>query len=75
MLSSGDGSGFPHESVGGVEGRLGLAYPITRSFEVSIAGAYTRIFYAYNPTPGDANVAGGALDEMGNLSLALATML
>ena len=30
---------------------------------MSLSGAYTRLFYSFNPVPGDASVAGGALDE------------
>jgi hypothetical protein len=75
MLSSGDASAFPHESLGGVEARLGLAYSPAQSFEVSLGVTYTRIFYRYDPTPGDANVAGGALDQMANVSFAVAYVL
>ena len=42
------------------------------------AGYYCRnptFFYSMNPQPGDANVAGGALDEMARLSLGFAYLL
>jgi hypothetical protein len=54
---------FPRESVGGVEGHIGASYSLAKSWEVSLSGAYTRMFYSFNPVPGDASVAGGALDE------------
>jgi hypothetical protein len=54
---------FPRESVGGVQGRIGGSYALTTHFEVSLNAAYTRMFYSFNPLPGDATVAGGALDE------------
>jgi hypothetical protein len=54
---------FPRESVGGVEGHLGAAYSLARNWEVSVNAAYTRMFYSFNPVPGDSSVAGGALDE------------
>jgi hypothetical protein len=54
---------FPRESVGGVEGHLGASYALAKSWEVSLSAAYTRMFYSFNPVPGDASVAGGALDE------------
>ncbi|MGO8993719.1 MAG: hypothetical protein ACLQVI_10345 [Polyangiaceae bacterium] len=64
LLSTGYvGDLFPRQSVGGVEGHLGASYAIARSFELSVSGSYSRFFYSFNPVPGDANVAGGALDE------------
>jgi hypothetical protein len=73
VLSTGAMHGlFPRERAGGVEAEVGAAYDVTSGFEVSIAVAYTRFFYSMRPKPGDTNVAGGALDEMALLSLALA---
>jgi hypothetical protein len=66
------GAYFARGSVGGVEGRLGLARDLGFGFEVSIDVAYTRYFYAFNPQPGDAYVAGGALDQMAFGSLGVA---
>ena len=54
---------FPRESVGGVEGHLGASYAFTKNWQASLSAAYTRVFYSVNPVPGDASVAGGALDE------------
>jgi hypothetical protein len=66
VLSTGTvGTYFPRATVGGVEGALGAAYAIVGGLEVSIEVAYTRFFYSMNPQPGDAYVAGGALDQMG----------
>jgi len=80
VLSAGTSGGkmgalFPRESVGGVEARLGAAYLATAGLELSLGIAYTRFFYSMHPQPGDANVAGGALDEMARLSLGLAYLL
>jgi hypothetical protein len=66
---------FPRESVGGVDAFLGGAYSLAPHLELSVRLDYTRFFYAFNPHPGDANVAGGALDEMARLSLGLACPL
>jgi hypothetical protein len=66
---------FPRETVAGVDAFLGGAYSITTHLELSMRLDYTRFFYAFNPQPGDANVAGGALDEMAKLSLGLAYTL
>jgi hypothetical protein len=70
--TGGMGDFFTHEAVGGVEARVGAAYLLSRHFEVSLELDYTRFFFSFNPVPGDPGVAGGALDEMGRLSLALA---
>jgi hypothetical protein len=76
VLSSGKmGELFPRESVGGVEARIGAAYLVASGFELSLGIGYTRFFYSMHPQRGDANVAGGALDEMARLSLGLAYLL
>lgn len=54
---------FPRESVGGVEGHLGASYSLAKNWEVSLSAEYTRMFFSFNPVPGDGSVAGGALDE------------
>jgi hypothetical protein len=66
---------FPRETVAGADGFLGGAYSLARHLELSLRVDYTRFFYAFNPQPGDANVAGGAADEMTRLSLGLAYTL
>jgi hypothetical protein len=45
-----------------------------RNVELSLEVAYTRFFYTLNPQPGDALVAGGALDQMAFGSLGAAYM-
>jgi len=73
MLSTGDMAAlFPRESVGGFDARLTGAYRFGQNVELSLGVEYTRFFYSMNPVPGDANVAGGALDELAGLSLGLA---
>jgi hypothetical protein len=66
---------FPRLSVGGVQGRLGGAVAVTGPFEVQVIAEYRRYFYAMNPKPGDAYVAGGALDEYITLTAGLAVRL
>jgi len=76
VLTAGTISGvFPRESVGGMDAFLGGAYLLSPHLEVSARVAYTRFFYAFNPQPGDAHVAGGALDEMARVSLGLTYLL
>jgi hypothetical protein len=65
------GTYFPRATVGGVEGTIGAAYSLAYGFELSLEIAYTRFFYSMNPEPGDAYVAGGALDQMGRGALGL----
>ncbi len=73
VLSTGPVGGyFARESVGGVEGRLGVARSLGHRFEASLEVAYTRFFYSLNPQPGDTFVAGGALDQMAFGSLGIA---
>jgi hypothetical protein len=73
VLSTGDFAAlFPRASVGGVEVLLGVSDRITPAVELSLDVAYTRFFYNLLPQPGDAYVAGGALDEMAVVSLGLA---
>ena len=55
---------FPHAGVGGFEAALGPAFALSRAWELGVTASYRRFFYAMHPAPGDAHVAGGALDEM-----------
>jgi hypothetical protein len=72
VLSTGSvGTYFPRETVGGVEIRAGLAHGFGAGFQVSLEASYTRFFYTLNPAPGDAYVAGGALDQIASASLGL----
>jgi hypothetical protein len=66
---------FPRASMGGLEAGLGAAYAIGQNLEVSVGLKYNRYYYAFNPVMGDANVAGGALDEMEQVALGFGYML
>lgn len=63
---------FPRASAGGVDGRIGLGYAIVDALEARVSVFGRRYFYAMDPEPGDARVAGGALDQYfgGSLSIA-----
>jgi hypothetical protein len=67
-------SRFRETSFGGVELHAGIAVPIVRIFELRAEATYTRVFYSFQPTPGDLYVAGGALDQFVRANL-LATLL
>jgi hypothetical protein len=56
----------------GIEASLGAALPFAHAFELRLSGSYTRFFYSFDPVPGDAYVAGGALDQYLTGQLALA---
>jgi hypothetical protein len=73
VMSSGEvGDRFPRSRVGGVLAELGGAVTFATSFEARLTVSYRRFFYSMNPTPGDAYVAGGALDEFGGAQASLA---
>jgi hypothetical protein len=55
---------FRGASIGGVDLGGGLAVVIAAGFEARVGVDYMRWFSAFDPEPGDAYVAGGALDEM-----------
>jgi hypothetical protein len=65
---------FRDTSVGAIEVGGGLAVPIVRLFEMRATAVYTRAFYSFHPEPGDAYVAGGALDHFIRAQI-LATLL
>lgn len=63
-LEAGDvAARFRDATLGGIDVGGGLAVPIAYGFEARLTGQYVRWFYAFTPVPGDAYVAGGALDE------------
>jgi hypothetical protein len=66
---------FPRETVGGVEAHVGASFAVTPHWQASVGAAYTRFFYSFNPVPGDASVAGGALDEQTRVLAAFAYLM
>jgi hypothetical protein len=56
---------FTMSSVGGIDVRIGLAFPVSMGFEARLMAEYTRMFYAFEPVaePRDMYIAGGALDQ------------
>jgi hypothetical protein len=63
------GDSFPRATIGGVEGRAGVTQGFGPGLQLSLELAYTRFYYTLDPEPGDAYVAGGALDQMATASL------
>ncbi len=60
---------FRDSSIGGIDVGGGLVVPIALGFEAFVSAEYIRWFYAFAPVPGDAYVAGGALDEYIHLEI------
>ena len=73
ILSAGYvGSRFPRAQVGGVDVAAGLAVALPHDLALRLTGQYVRFFYDFRPQPGDAYIAGGAVDEFAVGELALA---
>lgn len=66
---------FPRATVGGVEACAGVTQAFGPGLQLSLELAYTRFFYTLNPEPGDAYVAGGALDQMVTGSIGVGYLL
>lgn len=63
---------FPNATGAGLRASLGVAFEVVESLEIRVAFDYQRYFLSMEPQPGDAFIAGGALDERmaGTLSVA-----
>lgn len=60
---------FRAPKVAGLDGDVGVAFRLTASIELRLAGRYTRYFASFAPQVGDALVAGGALDQQFQVGL------
>jgi hypothetical protein len=66
ILSAGqvqDDDWFPNASVGGIDVGLFGGYAVSKHFDLLAGVDMRRYFYSMNPEPGDARVAGGAVDQ------------
>jgi len=54
---------FPHMAVGGVDANVSVSYRFTPLIEARIGGDLRRYFYDMHSRAGDANIAGGAVDQ------------
>ena len=63
------GDQFPRGRGGIVDGRLGLVLPLGALVEARLWGEHTRAFFDLRPVPGDAYVAGGAVDSYSTVHL------
>ena len=62
---------FRDTTIGGIDADLGVAMVITKGTAISLSVGYTRFFSTFVPVPGDAYVAGGALDQFGGVKLGI----
>ncbi|HVK69224.1 MAG TPA: hypothetical protein VM694_32420 [Polyangium sp.] len=62
---------FRDTTIGGIDADLGVAFAFAKGTELSLSFGYTRLFSTFVPVPGDAYVAGGALDQFGGVKLGI----
>ncbi len=58
------GQNFRSPAAAGVDVSVSYAFRVADVVELYAAGEMTRYFYSFSPKPGDAWVAGGAVDQM-----------
>ena len=63
---------FPRLKAGGLDANFGIVLgPLLDRVELRLGVDYIRYWYSMNPEPGDANVAGGALDDYAGANVML----
>ncbi len=62
---------FPRLTGAGIDGRVALGYRLSRKLDVAVAASLRRYFFSMNPEPGDAQIAGGAVDQLISVSIGL----
>lgn len=62
---------FRDVTLNGIDARLGLAAEMTEGIRAHLVFDYTRFFSSFVPIPGDAYVAGGALDQYGSIQIGI----
>lgn len=62
---------FRDPTINGIDARLGLGLGIAKDTRLLLIFDYTRFFSSFVPIPGDAYVAGGALDQFGSVKLGI----
>jgi hypothetical protein len=66
------GTDFPHESIAGMDAKVGVALKLLPWMEARIVVNYTRVWASFNPHLGDTYVAGGGLDQFVNADFGVA---
>jgi hypothetical protein len=62
---------FPRMDVAGIDAGAFATWALARRFELRVAFSVQRYFFSLNPEPGDAYIAGGAIDQYLGTSLSL----
>jgi len=62
---------FRDVTLNGIDARLGVTAEITEGIRANLIFDYTRFFSTFIPVPGDAYVAGGALDQFGSFQIGI----
>lgn len=62
---------FRDPTIDGIDANLGLEFEMTKEIRASLTLDYTRFFSSFVPVPGDAYVAGGALDQFGSVKIGI----
>ncbi|HRI71889.1 MAG TPA: hypothetical protein PK156_46975 [Polyangium sp.] len=64
-------SRFRDPQVRGIDARAGAAFELAQGTRIFLLVDYTRFFSTFTPIPGDAYVAGGALDQFGRVEIGI----
>lgn len=62
---------FRDTTINGIDAKMGVGFDIAQGTRVSLMLDYTRFFSSFIPIPGDAYVAGGALDQFGSIKIGI----
>ncbi len=62
---------FRDTSIGGIDAQLGVGVNVASNTRLLMLFDYTRFFSSFVPIPGDAYVAGGALDQYGTFKIGI----
>ncbi len=62
---------FRDPEVGGIDAGLGLGLGVARGTRLTLKLGYERFYSSFEPVPGDAYVAGGALDQFGSVAIGI----
>jgi hypothetical protein len=62
---------FRDTTINGIDAKLGIGLEIAAGTRIVLMLDYTRFFSTFIPVPGDAYVAGGALDQFGSVKIGI----
>ncbi len=62
---------FRDATIDGIDAKMGVSVEIAKQTRLLLMLDYTRFFSSFVPIPGDAYVAGGALDQFGSVKIGI----